>query len=120
MAKPQYLQCVECGHQQPYQPLVPTDCEICKSSWVEAYYNYNDFKRKVLVGLPGRSFNIWRYSDVLPVEDPTSLDLDNIGGTPLRISRRYASLLNHDQILIKDERYGPTNSFKDRQAAVSV
>ena len=120
MAKPQYLQCVECGHQQPYQPLVPTDCEICKSSWVEAYYNYADFKRKVLVGLPGRSFNIWRYSDVLPVEDPTSLDLDNIGGTPLRISRRYASLLNHDQILIKDERYGPTNSFKDRQAAVSV
>lgn len=35
-------------------------------------------------------------------------------------SRRFASNLGHEHVFIKDERFGPTSSFKDRQAAVSV
>jgi threonine synthase len=38
----------------------------------------------------------------------------------MRFSRRYANYVGHKNLYIKDERYGPTNSFKDRQAAVSV
>ena len=120
MAHPQYMQCVECGHQQAYVRNMPTICESCQSSWVEAYYDYNNFKRELLRGLPGRAFNIWRYHDVLPIEDPRSLDLETVGGTPMYLSRRFTSDLGHKQVYIKDERFGPTSSFKDRQAAVSV
>ena len=120
MAKPRSLQCNQCGHQQDFKPLTPTICEKCGSSWVKAVYDFAKFKRELLRGLPDRPFNIWRYHDVLPVDPPSNLNFEDAGGTPMRHSRRYAQLLDHEQIYIKDERYGPTNSFKDRQAAVSV
>jgi threonine synthase len=120
MTKPIYLQCNECGHKQEYHPLEPTICGECKSAWVDAYYDYASFKRELLRGLPGRPFNIWRYHEVLPVENPLDLNLDSIGGTPMRLSHNYAKYLNFEKLYIKDERVGPTNSFKDRQAAISV
>jgi threonine synthase len=48
------------------------------------------------------------------------LDLYPAGGTPLWLSQRFAPRLGHDRVYFKDERYGPTSSFKDRQAAVAV
>jgi threonine synthase len=95
-------------------------CEACGSSWVDAHYDYAGFKREVLRGLPGRAFNIWRYHDILPIIDPHSLDLETVGGTPMYRSRRFAGELGHENVYVKDERFGPTSSFKDRQAAVSV
>ena len=120
MAKPTYLECVICGKQQPYQPFTPAICKHCNSQWLEAHYDYDTFKREILRGLPGRSSNLWRYQEVLPLADPTSLDLYPAGGTPLLPSQRFAPMLGHNHVFIKDERYGPTSSFKDRQAAVAV
>jgi threonine synthase len=101
-------------------PNSPTLCENCNSAWIEAHYDYKAFKREILRGLPGRAFNIWRYHDVLPINNPRSLDLETVGGTPMYLSRRFTPDLGHDNVYIKDERFGPTSSFKDRQAAVSV
>ena len=120
MSKPESLECVSCRHQQPYQPFVAATCEACGSDWLEPRYNYAAFKRELMRGLPGRPNNLWRYHDVLPVDDPFKLDLNSAGGTPLQHSQRYAKELKHDHIYIKDERYGPTSSFKDRQATVAV
>ena len=120
MAKPQIMQCLECGRLQPYAGLSGAACPACQSDWLEAHYDYAAFKRELLRGLPGRPQNLWRYHDVLPIGDPAKLDLISAGGTPLQHSRRYARTLDHPQLYIKDERYGPTSSFKDRQAAVSV
>lgn len=120
MSKPEYLQCVLCGNQQPYEPFVAAVCGKCGAQWLEAHYNYDAFKRDILRGLPGRPSNLWRYQDILPLENPAALDLYPAGGTPLWLSLRYAPTLGHTQVYIKDERYGPTSSFKDRQAAVAV
>ena len=120
MAKPKYLQCAICGNQQAYEPFVPAVCQQCESQWLEANYDYETFKSDLLRGLPGRPTNLWRYQDVLPLEDPASLDLYPAGGTPLWLSQRFAPALGHDRVYFKDERYGPTSSFKDRQAAVAV
>jgi len=87
---------------------------------METRYDYTAFKREILRGLPGRPANMWRYSDILPLENPAALDLYPAGGTPLWLSQRFAPALGHDHVYIKDERYGPTSSFKDRQAAVAV
>jgi threonine synthase len=120
MATPKYLECNICGNQQPYEPFSPAICKKCESHWMESRYDYASFKRDILSGLPGRPFNMWRYLDVLPLNDPASLDLYPVGGTPLWLSQRFAPRLGHASVYIKDERYGPTSSFKDRQAAVSV
>ena len=120
MSTPNYLECNLCGHQQPYEPFVPAVCKKCDSQWLEARYDYNSFKREILRGLPGRPSNLWRYQDILPLDNPSRLDLYPAGGTPLTLSQRFSQELELDQLYIKDERYGPTSSFKDRQAAVAV
>jgi threonine synthase len=120
MARPTFLQCALCGNQQPYEAFVPAICKTCESQWLEAHYDYDAFKREILRGLPGRPSNMWRYQDVLPLSNPSSLDLYPAGGTPLWLSQRFAPNLGHAQTYFKDERYGPTSSFKDRQAAVAV
>jgi len=120
MAMPRTLECVICGNQQPYEPFVPAICNKCESQWLEAHYDYASFKRDILRGLPGRPANMWRFQDVLPLKEPAALDLYPAGGTPLWLSQRFGPERGHQQIYIKDERYGPTSSFKDRQAAVAV
>jgi len=120
MTRPIFLECNICGRQQEYEPFVAATCIDCGSHWLETRYDYAAFKREILRGLPGRPANMWRYADVLPLNDPTSLDLYPAGGTPLWRSQRFAPALGHESVYIKDERYGPTSSFKDRQAAGAV
>lgn len=120
MSKPKFLQCAVCGNRQAYEPFVPAVCKQCGAQWLEAQYDYEAFKREILRGLPGRPSNLWRYQDILPLENPASLDLYPAGGTPLWLSQHFASAISPARIYIKDERYGPTSSFKDRQAAVAV
>ncbi|NOH04038.1 MAG: pyridoxal-phosphate dependent enzyme [Chloroflexi bacterium] len=120
MAAPRYPECNLCGGQRPYEPFVPAVCRKCESQWLEARYDYDAFKREILRGLPNRPSNMWRYHDVLPLNDPASMNLYPAGGTPLWLSQRFAPGLGLDTVYIKDERYGPTSSFKDRQAAVAV
>jgi threonine synthase len=120
MATPKFLECNLCGKQQAYEPFIPAVCAQCGGQWMETRYDYSAFKREILRGLPGRPANLWRYSDILPLENPAALDLYPAGGTPLWLSGRYAPGLGAASVYIKDERYGPTSSFKDRQAAVAV
>jgi threonine synthase len=120
MATPKYLECILCGNHQPYEPFTPATCGKCKSQWLEARYDYDTFKREILRGLPNRPSNMWRYQDILPLSNPAVLDLYPAGGTPLWLSQRFAPSLGLDSVYIKDERYGPTSSFKDRQAAGAV
>ncbi len=120
MAHPLYVECTACGNHQPYQAFSPAVCKQCGSAWLETRYDYAAFKREILRGLPGRPFNMWRYQEVLPLDNPSALDLYPAGGTPLWLSQRFGPALGHTNIYIKDERYGPTSSFKDRQAAGAV
>jgi len=120
MAMPKYLECNLCGNQQPYEAFVAAICKKCDSQWLEAHYDYEAFKREILRGLPNRPSNMWRYQDVLPLGNPAALDLYPAGGTPLWLSQRFGPRLGHASVYIKDERYGPTSSFKDRQAAGAV
>ena len=120
MTMPKFLECNICANQQPYEQFVPAVCHKCNSQWLEARYDYDAFKREILRGLPGRPLNMWRYQDILPLNNPAAIDLYPAGGTPLWLSQRFAPSLGNNHVYIKDERYGPTSSFKDRQAAGAV
>jgi len=70
--------------------------------------------------LSKRSSSLWRYRELLPVRNPNiSLSLGE-GGTPLIRAVNLGMMLGCPNIYIKDERQGPTSSFKDRQAAVTI
>ncbi len=70
--------------------------------------------------LKQRPEGLWRYAEVLPIYDLNNIVSLGEGGTPLIKSRALASMLGLKNLYIKDERQGPTASFKDRQATVAV
>jgi threonine synthase len=64
--------------------------------------------------------SLWRYRDLLPIRNPANIVSLGEGWTPLIQAHNLGLLLGHDHIFIKDERQGPTASFKDRQAAIAI
>jgi threonine synthase len=113
------LECIDCGQQGPYQPANPA-CPKCGSTWREARYDYTNIAHTLPLQLPGRPFDLWRYRELLPVRSPNpELSLGE-GGTPLIRAANLGMMLGCPNIYIKDERQGPTHSFKDRQAAVTI
>jgi threonine synthase len=71
-----------------------------------------------LVG--SRPFGMWRYWELLPLQDPASILSMGEGGTPLLPASNLGMMLGRSNIFVKDERQGPTGSFKDRQASLAI
>ncbi|MBW8011722.1 MAG: pyridoxal-phosphate dependent enzyme [Chloroflexi bacterium] len=113
------VECQDCGHQTPYSPT-SSACPRCDSQWRQATYDYKTLSQSLPLQLPGRTFDLWRYHELLPVRTPNpELSLGE-GGTPLIRAANLGMMLGCPHIYIKDERQGPTSSFKDRQAAVTI
>src|ERR1043165_4689770 len=74
-------------------------------------------KREDLVG---RANSLWRYRELLPVEDDSNIVTLGEGMTPLLECPRLAAKLGIARLLIKDESQLPTGSFKSRGMAVAV
>ena len=88
--------------------------------WREARYDYAALGQELPSLLSGRPFDLWRYRELLPVRNTNpSLKLGE-GGTPLIQAINLGMMLGTPNLYIKDERQGPTGSFKDRQAAVTI
>ena len=113
------LRCIDCNHKALYSPM-ESDCPNCGSQWREAEYDLEKIAKILPEELRKRPFDLWRYRELLPVNNPnTELSMGE-GGTPLIRANNLALMLGCSNIFIKDERQGPTSSFKDRQAAVSM
>ena len=63
---------------------------------------------------------LWRYFELLPVRDPANIVSLGEGSTPLIPALQLGAMLGLKHLYIKDERQGPTRSFKDRQASVAL
>lgn len=68
----------------------------------------------------GRAPNLWRYHEMLPVQDPAFVTTLGEGMTPLLPLPRYGAAVGLPRLLMKDEGLVPTGSFKARGAAVGV
>ncbi len=112
-------ECLDCGNKSSYSLLSPA-CPNCGSTWREARYQYSNLANQLLTELPSRPFNLWRYRELLPINKPQPTLSFGEGGTPLLRAVNLGMMLGCPNIYIKDERQGPTHSFKDRQAAVSM
>jgi threonine synthase len=113
------VRCLDCGYTTTYYPTkIP--CPNCNSQWRQAEYDYAETAEIWRRELPLRPYDLWRYVELLPVHNPNpSLKLGE-GWTPLIQAVNLGMMLGCPNILIKDERQGPTTSFKDRQASVTI
>lgn len=113
------IKCLDCGHNAPYYPTSIT-CPKCGSQWREAEYDYEMLAKTMPERLRTRPYDLWRYRELLPVRNPNvGLSLGE-GYTPLIRAGNLGMMLGCPNIFIKDERQGPTASFKDRQASVTI
>lgn len=114
-----YLKCARCDYREPLTwPL--ERCPRCGEEWLDVAYDYEKLKTDWLAAVQGRPFDMWRYADLLPLRDEANRVTMGEGGTPLLHAVNLGMMLGSPAIYIKDERQGPTGSFKDRQAALSI
>jgi threonine synthase len=116
---PFYAECLDCQHQFEYSPKT-NFCPQCGSTWSEARYDYLALGKVLPARLSQRAFDLWRYRELLPIIEYNPVLSLGEGGTPLIHAPNLGMMLGCPNIYIKDERQGPTNSFKDRQAAVGI
>ncbi len=110
-------------------------CSFCGKEYESRHlYNLCDCGKPLLVAydldrakatlsrqsLAGRAPTLWRYEEVLPVEDKSNRLTLGEGMTPLLKAERLGKRLGLRHLYIKDESLNPTASFKARGMAVAV
>ena len=84
---------------------------------------YDLVKAKAAVersSLASRIASLWRYRELLPLQDDANLVSLGEGCTPLLHARRLGAELGLRQLWIKDEAQNPTGSFKDRGLSLAI
>jgi threonine synthase len=120
MEKQFYVTCARCGYGVVYASPVPS-CEKCGRDWLDAEYDLDAIAEMWRTKLVTRPFNtMWRYWELLPLKEHRNIVSMGEGGTPLLEAANLGLMLGHRQLYLKDERQGPTSSFKDRQAALAI
>jgi threonine synthase len=117
LAKVKALKCKECGAEYPVEPIHV--CEFCFGP-LEIVYDYDEIKKNISrEKIEKGPKSLWRYIDLLPVENPT-VGL-SAGFTPLVKAENLGKLLGLNNLYIKDDSVNhPTLSFKDRVVAVAL
>ena len=70
--------------------------------------------------LSTRESSMWRYHELLPLDDPENAITLGEGWTPQLSATRLASAIDVRTLWIKDEGRNPSGTFKDRGASASV
>src|SRR5277367_5537161 len=111
------LRCRECQRAFPAEALHV--CDYCFGP-LEVAYDYEriaaSISRESVAAGPR---TIWRYRDLLPVDDPSPVDL-GAGFTPLVRADRLAAELGLGELWLKNDTMNPTGSFKDRVTSVAL
>jgi len=113
------LSCSQCNEQ--YEPgKLYNLCHRCGKPLLVHYDLERAAETLMRASLATRSANLWRYREVLPVEQEGNIITLGEGWTPLIHARRLGEQLGLRCLYIKDESLNPTGSFKARGMAVAV
>ncbi|HEY7131296.1 MAG TPA: threonine synthase, partial [Candidatus Limnocylindrales bacterium] len=111
------LACRSCGRPETLGPFY-----VCSSCFgpLEVAYDFDlvraGLSRAVIEARPA---GIWRYLELLPVDDRPERGLA-VGSTPLVPAERLGRAIGVEQLWLKDDTRNPSLSFKDRAVAVAV
>jgi threonine synthase len=112
------LRCRECGAE--YELRATHVCDACFGP-LDVRYDYEAIRRvisreRIEAGPP----SMWRYRDLLPLEDGAPVVTLGEGCTPLVRAERLGAELGLRNLYLKNDSMNPTNSFKDRVVSVAV
>ena len=111
--------CVKCGKEYEATANL-TNCECC--GILDIIYDYDYIKtvltKEKLAERDDRS--MWRYRELLPIEDSTCNTPLRVGWSPLYEADRLATELGIGKLWVKDDGQNPTASLKDRASAMAV
>lgn len=110
--------CVKCGREYEAVPRLTT----CGCGGIlDIQYDYEFVKRTMTKErLAGRPNTMWRYRELLPVEEITAPPPLRVGWSPLYRADRLASELGLRTLYLKDDGQNPTGSLKDRASSLAV
>ena len=110
--------CVKCGKEYEATPNL-TNCSC--GGILDIIYDYDYIKTNLTKEkLKSRPNTMWRYRELLPVEEPTPDTPLRVGWSPLYEEDRLAKLLGLKKLWVKDDGQNPTASLKDRASAMAV
>lgn len=114
-----HLECPECHTDFPADEL-QTFCQSCRSPLLPRY-RLDEIKNTISKDdVSRRPRGLWRWAELLPVRDARfRLNLGE-GDTPLLSTNRLGKKYGLQALLIKDESFNPTASFKARGLGVAV
>jgi threonine synthase len=112
------LKCRECGREYGVAPIYV--CEFCFGP-LDVIYDYKNIKKVFTKKkLEKREKNLWRYRELLPIDNDPQAGL-NSGFTPLLKADKLAQELGVKTLFIKDDSViHPSLSFKDRVVAIAL
>lgn len=119
MRNVKYGKCTLCGKTYEAVP----DLTACQCGGIlDIVYDYDYIKTQLtkekLAQRPERS--MWRYRELLPVEEDAAPTPLRVGWSPLYEEPRLAELLGLKRLWVKDDGQNPTASLKDRASAMAV
>ena len=114
-----HLECTRCGARHESEEL--QRLSACCQKPLYPRYDLDAVARALSRDdLAGRSADLWRYAELLPVRDPANAVRLGEGWTPLVETPRLAHRLGVGRVWIKDEGQNPTASFKARGLCMAV
>ena len=114
-----HFECALCGVQHEAHRLLNLCLECGKPLLVR--YDLARAKQSLTKeSLSARRPDMWRYREVLPVEDDANIVSFGEGWTPLLRAERLGRSVGIPELYIKDEGQNPTQSFKARGMAAAV
>jgi threonine synthase len=113
--------CISCGAEYEAGDTTCT-CTSC-GSVLEIVYDY-DYIKTVFTKeklAERRDPTLFRYRELLPIEDGSDLTPLRVGGSPLYRAEKLGKILGlTNNLYIKDDGLNPTSSLKDRASAIAV
>ena len=118
MKNVKYAKCVKCGKIYEATPNL-TNCAC--GGILDIVYDYDYIKSHLTKDmLKTRPNTMWRYRELLPVEETTPDTPLRVGWSPLYEEPRLAKQLGLKKLWVKDDGQNPTASLKDRASAMAV
>lgn len=114
-----YAKCVKCG--RTYDAL-PTLTSCACGGILDIVYDYGYIKASLTKEILAsrRDNSMWRYRELLPIEETTQPTPLRVGWSPLYQADALAEQLGISRLYIKDDGINPTASLKDRASAMAV
>lgn len=114
------LLCSSCGTDNLSTRKPPLSCPLCGGTFLEPRFDYQQLAIDYPNKIARRRYTMWRYRELLPLQHDSNCVTMGEGGTPLLHLKNLGLMLGCPNLYLKDERQGPTGSFKDRQASLAI